>query len=242
MRPKFNFTIEIPTFTNINLLASFNIMKSLNNLLLLLSFFALYLCNINNTVSAQATHQPTTDDVADKAYNQAIKFSPLGPLFGQWNFSYEKASVFGKNSTLEVTAGLNTKPLFMKPTLDEAGLSMIGGRVEFGPRIYFGKQEFSIDGMRRTHLLYGKYFKPELGFSYTNYKYINDSNILEVNHMTTISMLFLLGKQWVSDRFVLDLNGGIGYAYRNTSDRDVNNALENIPVAAKLGFKIGFIY
>lgn len=34
-------------------------------------------------------------------------------------------------------------------------------------------------------------------------------------------------------RFVVDFNGGVGYAYRATSDSDVNNVLENIPWLSK---------
>ncbi len=211
------------------------------NLSYLLIYGFLLLLLLNNITASAQDGNNKNEEVADTRYNQALKFSPLGPLVGQWNFSYEKARVFGKNSSLEVTAGLNTKPLLFKPTLDEAGLSMIGGRVEFGPRIYFGRQEFTIDGMRRTHLLYGKYFKPELGVSYVNYKY-SDSGTSTSEAMTSVSLLFLLGKQWVSDRFLVDFNGGVGYAFRSSTDADVTNALENIPVAFKLSFKLGFVY
>lgn len=211
--------------------------QSVLSIACMLSLFGTQL-SAQNTVSP-APVTSTTDDVADMQYTKAIKFSPLAPLFGHWNVSFEKARVFGKNSNMEIMVGLNTKPLLFAPSLE--GLSMIGSNIDFGPKIYFGKQEFTVDGMRRTHLLYGKYFKPELGVSYISYKY-TDSGTSASDYLVTTSLLFLLGRQWVSDRFVVDFNGGVGYAYRATSDSDVNNALENIPVAIKIGFKIGFLY
>lgn len=42
---------------------------------------------------------------------------------------------------MEIMVGLNTKPLLFAPSLE--GLSMIGSNIDFGPKIYFGKQEFT---------------------------------------------------------------------------------------------------
>lgn len=198
-------------------------------------------------VPAQKTVvQPSgkTNTTSGSPMLSAFKVAPLGPMVGNWGITYERGAVFNNDISLEINAGYRTSPLLFRGLLRDVDANTNGFYLSAGPKIYFGKQEFTIDGMRRTHPIFGWYFKPELGYRYTVFKGSDNSEV-----KSNVARLMLnVGKQWVSNRFVFELYTGIGYAYRNYTGKnndiwdEVSESIrENFPIAAQSGIRMGLL-
>lgn len=197
----------------------------------------LAILGISMSISAQ------TNTVAENPKLSAFKTAPLGPMIGNWGVTYERGQLIKENISLEVNAGYKTTPLLLRGVLNDADASMSGFYVSAGPKIYFGKQEFYIPGMVRTHPMFGWYFKPELGARHVVYSSDNDSDV----KATAVKLLFNIGKQWISNNFVFEIYAGVGYAYRDFQGEgdfldDVKETInENFPIAGQSGIRMGFL-
>ncbi|QQS29027.1 MAG: hypothetical protein IPM47_19675 [Sphingobacteriales bacterium] len=190
-------------------------------------------------LTAQKTIVPDTSP-----YLSAFKVAPLGPMVGNYGLTYERGAVFKDNISLEMNVGYRTSPLLFRGWIRDSDTKVNGFYGSAGPKIYFGKQEFTMEGMRRTHPMFGWYFKPELGFRYTVFSNPDNDDVTA----TVVKLLLNIGKQWISDKFVFEIYTGIGYAYRNYNR--TNNSLfddisddirENFPIAAQSGIRLGLL-
>ncbi len=164
----------------------------------------------------------------------ALKISFLGPLLGYTNILYER----------------NIKP----GRSYEFKASIIGLGKETGenPRGFIGsaaykfykKPDFYAANFKRTHILQGGYFKPELflgSTSYDGWEY-NSSGQGTQKRISNVAGGFLLnvGKQWVVDNaFVFDMAFGLGYG-AGTSTRAIYVWSDNnVGLAASVTMNIG---
>ncbi|HEX3079135.1 MAG TPA: hypothetical protein VHQ04_01670, partial [Puia sp.] len=92
-------------------------------------------------------------EVRDKS--RAIKFEFFSPLFGKLTFDYEQMIKVGMN--IEFKLGI------IGPSISNE-ISQTNPRgvfLKFGPKFLLGS-EYVERGMKYTHQLCGKYFKPEI--------------------------------------------------------------------------------
>lgn len=195
-----------------------------------------------------AQDKPAKEPV-EKDYSEhlnAIKVRPLGPLFGNYEVSYERGGLMGGNKAIEGSIAYLGKSLIGN-SLYPKGYQHNGFRVRLGGKLYFGNQEFKIAGMRRTHAMYGKYIKIEVNGSAQNTLYTNATTNFSQNH-TQMQILFIGGKQYVADEFCFDIFGGLGYSlntYSGSSSETSSalNTLANIfPIGIDVGFKMGYMF
>ena len=102
--------------------------------------------------------------------------------------------------------------------------------------------DYYLEGMRYAHILKGGYVKPEISFSAYQAK-VNE----EYLNITNFAVFLTLGKQWIySDVFLVDLFAGFGYGYTSHGESDAPSYYfivgEDIPLAGKAGFRIGFLF
>ncbi|OWY19445.1 hypothetical protein C7N43_28280 [Sphingobacteriales bacterium UPWRP_1] len=214
----------------------------LNSIKLLL-FSVVVLIGVTEATLFAQTKAVSSANVQEKPRLNAFKTAPLGPMVGNWGITYERGQVFKDHISLEVNLGYKSAPLLFGGWLNDAGAGMSGFYVNAGPKIYFGKQEFYIPGMVRTHPMFGWYFKPEVGVRHIVYSSDGSSDVKS----TAARLVFNFGKQWISNNFVFELYTGVGYAYRNYEGEgdfleDVKDEInENFPVTAQSGIRLGFL-
>lgn len=172
--------------------------------------------------------------------SKAIKVDFLGPLIGYSQFSYEQSTGVGKS--YEVSLGIiglgkssrldyyNSQ--FRDVKRNQFGIFAAAG-YKFGKLpdfILFGKSRF-------THLMQGTYLKP-LGYlgNYRENRIAwkgNNTYVVEKQNVTFGALQLELGKQWVfSDKFLLDVYQGLGYAFDNKKDSYEYNGFTEDNVAA----------
>lgn len=213
-------------------------------------FFVLVMSFICYTVSAQSDNKK--EPVSYEEYNQAIKVRPLAPLGGVYEIGYEIGG-FGKNANKSIEANLAyiSTPLLYAPFLKNNAYQVNGARVRIGGKLYFSSQEFTVSGTRRTHPMFGNYIKAELSSRYmlSNARYQSDVSIPVVVQTTQSFMgalTFILGRQFVIDRFCVDVFGGIGYAYKKQLKTVNGDAVDPyyfyLPISTELGFRLGYLF
>ena len=145
-----------------------------------------------------------------------------------------------------------------KPRLDLSGwvLRMINNTSPAGILLRGGPKfklnpDFITRDLRGSHLLSGKYIRPELVFS------IYEEDVIEQNvamaqdnrrRSTFSSVAFVInyGRQYIlADIMSLDWHFGVGYGFDNTSDGKYHyshtNGDSSFPVAISGGFTIGVL-
>ena len=176
---------------------------------------------------------------------KAIKLNFLSPLYGYTEFGFEKSTKvgrayefsvgiigLGKSETLEYN-DFNSGQLETVKR-GQAG-AFISGGYKFGKLpdyIVFGKT-------RMTHLMQGTYAKPILYLGYYSENLIVEKSGLQEVGKQDVSFGALqieLGHQWVySDKFLLDLYWGFGYAVDNKKDTYYSDSY-NDPYANETAF------
>lgn len=139
---------------------------------------------------------------------QAIKISWAGFLIGYSTVAYEKVLKPGR--TIEYKVNL----IGLGRQTDRDAKGIIG---TFGYRFY-RKPTFVTSDLRRTNILQGMYFKPEVFLGRTNYNSegflnINTNGSDERESSTTVGAMINGGKQMVMDVFIIDVGLGIGYGF-----------------------------
>ncbi|HBN05138.1 MAG TPA: hypothetical protein DD434_05025 [Bacteroidales bacterium] len=152
--------------------------------------------------------------------NNAIKFNFLAPFMGFSEFDYERSIKPGQSWT----AGLGIIGLGFKTiSVDAIGLSISGGYR------FYRSPDYYLRNMKYAHLLKGSYVMPKIKFSlinaeleYYQYDYYNNyygNNVREDKNIATLNLMITGGKQWVfANRFLIDLNVGIGYSFSNIDE------------------------
>jgi hypothetical protein len=172
-----------------------------------------------------------------------IKTGILGPLTSQMNFSLEKSIRPGRS--LEATLGIIG--LGFSNDWNAGGAYLKAGYK------FIATPNYSMRGMRYSHLLKGFYIRPEVAFSAFSR---DDSYSTNRDDIVGGAVLLNLGKQWVfDDAMGLDLFFGVGYGFDNWSitvdypyygDEPVYhygwfNGTQEVPIAFTAGLRIGFL-
>lgn len=150
---------------------------------------------------------------------RAVKMNFISPLLGYTQLAYEQnikpgrsfeVSLgiigLGKNQELEYWNGVSLKE-------DQSGV--FGS---FGYK-FIRVPDFTTNNQKYSHILQGLYIKPELMIGHLSNKvYHWDNGTVIKRNVTFGAVLVNLGKQWVfSDVFLIDLYGGLGYAFQKQS-------------------------
>lgn len=181
--------------------------------------------------------------------NNGIKFNFLSPLIGYTEFDYERSVKPGQSWE----AGLGIIGLGLNNENDAVGVFVSGGyRFYRSPDYYFRK-------MKYAHLLKGSYVMPKIKLAmcnvdmqYPNYQYDYYGYPYETTkskNIATLEILITGGKQWVyANRFLIDLNFGLGYSFSNIDEEDMDYYSLGSPYQSgsnftcKAGLKIGYLF
>jgi len=181
--------------------------------------------------------------------NNAIKFNFLSPLIGYTEFDYERSIKPGQSWE----AGLGIIGLGLNNENNAVGAFISGGYR------FYRSPDYYVRKMKYAHILKGSYVMPKIKLAMCNadmqypiYQndYIGyDYETTTSKNIATLEILLTGGKQWVfSNRFLIDLNVGIGYSFSNIDDEDINYYSLGSPYQAgsnftcTAGLKIGYLF
>lgn len=172
---------------------------------------------------------------ADQSKN-AIKLNFLSPLLGytQLNFEhnlrpgrgYELSLGFiGLGKRQELGSDYDPATGTSTPTYRNALGLFLGGGYKFSKMPDFVRR-----GDKYSHVLQGSYAKPEviLGvYGQNNYRSSSSTSQIEKETVAFGGLLINIGKQWVlGDAFLIDLYGGLGYAFDTHSKKQTGSVGE----------------
>lgn len=190
---------------------------------------------VKKIVTADGKVQVFSDNLKDKEsyegqLTKAIKVNFFSPLYGYFEFGYEKSTGVGKS--YEVSVGIiglgKSEPLYLYDNYSTNSKNVkrgqAGGFISAGYKfnklpdfIFFGKT-------RMSHLMQGTYFKPTVYVGhYKENIIISKSSIaqsvISKQNVTFGALQLELGKQRVfGEKFILDTYFGIGYGFDNKKD------------------------
>lgn len=181
----------------------------------------------------------------------AFKVGMFSPMTGALSLGYERSLKPG--ASVEGTLGL------IGVGIEEARYdNPVGAYIKAGYK-FINTPDFALKGMRYSHVLKGGYVKPEFAFS----TYQRDMSLYNGQtgtytesreNIVAGALILNFGKQWVmSNVFLIDLYGGIGYGFDNMKSKQ--NYYDyygpsyhygftvggEIPLAFTAGFKVGFL-
>jgi len=171
--------------------------------------------------------------------HRIFKMEFFSPITGNLTLGYEQ---YLKNFT-SIEAKLGIIGIGKQETFEATGVFL-----KIGPKFKL-KPNYAVDGTFGTHLLRGSYIRPELAFSYFNYKdefYYYQRNGEEEVNVTSIAFLINYGQQYVLGTIMtLDWYVGLGYAFTSHGNQGYYfgyTAGDNdTPIAFNLGFTLGFL-
>lgn len=161
---------------------------------------------------------------------RAIKMNFISPLLGYTQLAYEQSLKPGRS--FEVSVGIiglgknqeenniNNQVLFE----DQKGVFGT-----FGYK-FIRIPDFTTNNQKYGHIMQGLYVRPEVMVGhFSRNDYNSFSERIETEKTTFGAVTVNLGKQWVfSDIFILDIYGGLGYAFKGHSRKsDYNDYYEN---------------
>jgi hypothetical protein len=165
-------------------------------------------------------------DIIDK--RSAVKFQFFSPLNDQLTICYERSLKVGTN--IEFSAGLINNSM-LKTTINGANQRLTqGGLFKVGVKFLLG-QDYYMSGMKYTHPLKGRFFKPELAFSsftvrgVRGYKYYNGnmphyySNYIAYSdrNITSVAALINYGRQFILGNVItFSYSVGVGYTFMSS--------------------------
>jgi len=186
---------------------------------------------------------------------RALKMNFISPLLGYTQFAYEQNIKPGRSFEISlgiIGLGKNQELSYWNGNLEKEDQKGLFG--SFGYK-FIRVPDFTANNQKYGHILQGLYVKPEvmIGHFSRNYYYFNQ-NTIQSRNTTFGAAIVNLGKQWVfSDVFLIDLYGGIGYAFQKQRDKtnefyDYNGRLygliggdDDASFAVSGGFRIGIL-
>ncbi len=188
--------------------------------------------HIDHAAEAMKSTEYNSRDLFLVQNKNAVKISFLGPVFGTTTFGYERAIKPGQS--IEAEIGIIGLAFNNDSRGNGAGVGFSAGYK------FIRSPDHYLEGMRYAHILKGGYVRPEINFA--SYE-LRDDNL----SVTNFAVLLTLGKQWIySDVFLVDIFAGFGYGYTNNGGIDTTPYYfivgEDVPLAGKAGFRIGFLF
>ncbi len=155
---------------------------------------------------------------------RAIKMNFASPLLGYTQVAYEQNLKPGRSYEVSVGIiglGKNQDLAYWNDVdLKEDQKGVFG---TFGYK-FIRIPDFTSNNQKYSHLLQGLYAKPEVMVGHFSRNHVVSGNFQVEKSNTTFGALMVnLGKQWVfSDVFVLDIYGGIGYAFQKNDEKNID--------------------
>ena len=180
----------------------------------------------------------TTDFELQK--KRIVKMEFFSPLTGKTTLGYEQY--------IKDWVSWEAKVGFIGLGLDPNELNPVGFMARGGPQFKLNP-DFVMDGMKGSHLLSGKYLKPEIAismFSENSGSELSSSGRPVREDFTAVAILLNYGRQYVlADIMTLDYHIGLGYGFDNSEEGRYNyshsNGGNNFPVAISAGFTVGVL-
>ena len=188
---------------------------------------------------------------------RAIKMNFISPLMGYTQLAYEQNLKPGRSYEVSIgIIGLGRNQVQEEGYWDGSSYKedQAGLFGSFGYK-FIRIPDFTTNNQKYGHILQGFYVKPEImigPFSNNGYDY-DTKNVIK-RKTTFGAALVNIGKQWIfSDSFLIDLYGGVGYAFKNRPDTNndffnyngrlygVVTGTEDADFAFSGGFRIGFL-
>jgi hypothetical protein len=185
---------------------------------------------------------------------KAIKVDFIAPQLGYFQISYEKSIKPGTSYEIDLAvlgAGRNVTIGFINETNNQLrtvkrgalGIALSGG-------YKFSKLPNYISrGTRYAHIMQGSYAKPIATIGAYKENYANDvvNSVTQVRTRNVVygSLGVNLGRQWIfGSKFLLDINGNIGYMadnkkYDNNNNSIIINGLSNNFTGTRIGTGAG---
>jgi hypothetical protein len=203
-------------------------MKKLHHTLILLLFVV--------TVQAQQI-----DTEYENQKKSIIKMEFFSPLTGHTTFGYERYIKDWLSWEAKVgVIGWGTD----NQELDASGLMFKGGpKFKLNP-------DFVTRDLRGSHLLSGKYIRPEIVgsiYSEDQVEYTSSGDIRTRKNYNSFAFIINYGRQYVlADIMSLDYYFGVGYGFDNVGDDGKHHHSHSLgdksfPVAISAGFTIGLL-
>ena len=178
----------------------------------------------------------------DTSYSEnkkkAIKMEFFSPLTGNITFGYE--SYIRDWVSWEMKVGAIGVGVDVDDTNPSGFLFKIGPKFKLNP-------DFVTSDLRGSHLLSGKYIRPEIIFShYSEEEGFFDSSNGGRETFTSVGFLINYGRQYIlANIMTLDYHIGLGYAWDSQGEGRYNfghsNGSSDFPIAISAGFTIGFL-
>lgn len=177
--------------------------------------------------------------------NMAIKLDFIKPLLGYTAITFEKSVKLGQSFEVEldiIGAGKNFEINYYD--YDPSGNYQTYRRNARGVGAGFGYKfiktpNYVTRGIKFGHIMQGSYIKPTVyvgNYTHNFVDYKTNQTTVEEENVTYGAVMIEFGKQWTfSDRMVLDLYFGLGYAFDNAGkdayDSDYQYGSYNFAVA-----------
>lgn len=170
----------------------------------------------------------------------ALKVGFLSPLSGYLPITYEKSLGLGKAAefTLGIIGAGKNQVLYssflVNGNYEEIKRDQFG--VHFAAGYKFNKLPTYFNrGVRMSHMMQGFYVRPtfNMGFYKDNALAVkNNTQVIDKRNVVFGALTIDIGQQWVfSDRFVLDLYVGFGYAFDNVDQQQwYDYAQDHFPI------------
>ncbi len=109
--------------------------------------------------------------------------------------------------------------------------------------------DFATRDLRGSHLLGGKYIKPEIVLSLYNEDVVDFNSFNDIRRresFRSIAFMINYGRQYIlADVMSVDWHVGVGYGFDNSSDGKYHHSHANgdgsFPIAVSGGFTVGFL-
>tara|TARA_R110002012_G_scaffold13845_5_gene58371 strand:- start:20134 stop:20757 length:624 start_codon:yes stop_codon:yes gene_type:complete len=192
---------------------------------------------ISGAASAQ---QIVTDFESQK--KSIVKMEFFSPLTGNTTFGYERYIKDWVSWEAKVgIIGLGLDPNEIDPS---GVLFRVGPKFKLNP-------DFVSDGMKGSHLLSGKYIRPEIAMSFFTqdnivYDEFSGNESRNREDYSAVAILLNYGRQYVlADIMSLDYHVGLGYGFNSGGEGRYSYSHaaggRDFPVAVSAGFTIGVL-
>lgn len=186
---------------------------------------------------------------------RALKMNFISPLMGYTQLAYEQSLKPGRSYEVSIGIiglGRNQELDYWDGSTHKEDQSGFFGSFGYKFKRVPG---FTANNQKYGHVMQGFYVKPELMIGHFSNNGYNYDTKIEIKRKTTFgAALVNIGKQWIfSDSFLIDLYGGVGYAFKNRPDNNndffnyngrlygVLTGNEDADFAVSGGFRIGFL-
>lgn len=171
-----------------------------------------------------------------------VKMEFFSPLTGNTTFGYEQYV----KDWLSYEAKIGIIGLGIDPREINPG----GVLLKVGPKFKLNP-DFVTDGMKGSHLLSGKYIRPEVAVSFfaqdnVTFDEFTGNETRTREDYAALAVLINYGRQFVlGDMMSIDYHVGLGYGYNSGGEARYNyshsTAGKDFPIAVSAGFTIGFL-